>query len=57
MVYCNEVYCKKNAIYNTEGQTNGIYCGIHKPNGMVNVVNPRCIHDGCNSIDQRTKCC
>ena len=49
MTICNEVDCKKQAFYNTEGEKPK-YCGIHKTNIMVNVINPRCIHIGCNSI-------
>ena len=49
MTNCNEVDCKKQAIYNTEGEKPK-YCGIHKYNEMVDVVHPRCIENGCNSL-------
>ena len=46
MTICNEVDCKKQSIYNTECEKPK-YCGIHKHNGMVDVVHPRCIENGC----------
>jgi len=58
MVYCGK--CKKRAFYNKEGESKGLYCKTHMTNGMVNVVSPRCIHDGCkkrssfNTVGKKT---
>jgi hypothetical protein len=46
---CIHPGCKKNPIYNTEGER-PIYCGVHRQEGMINVVSKRCIHPGCKKI-------
>jgi hypothetical protein len=44
---CKRDGCKKQPYYNNDGQTKGLYCSKHKLDGMVNVVNNRCIKDDC----------
>ena len=46
MTICNEVDCKKQGKYNTEGQSNGKYCGTHRRDGMINVTSKTCLE--CN---------
>ena len=43
---CKKVGCKREPIFNTEGEV-PIYCNEHKLVGMVDVVHKKCIHDGC----------
>ena len=53
MPHCKEIVCKvKNAIYGLINTKIGYICATHgknKPN-MINVVNPRCKKEGCESI-------
>ena len=44
---CIYAGCKIIPNYNTEGETKGIYCSVHKLDGMVDVISPTCIHTGC----------
>lgn len=37
---CNYPNCKKEAIYNVEGETKALYCSVHKLEGMNNI----CLH-------------
>ena len=46
MVICKK-NCNKKAYYNYEGNQIGMYCGIHKEDGMIDVVNKQCIFEGC----------
>jgi hypothetical protein len=41
--------CKTSAIYNFEGETKRLYCGLHKLNGMINLKNRHCIHPNCKT--------
>ena len=47
---CKETNCKTRPTYNVEGQTNALYCSVHKFEGMVNVVSKTCIHSNCKTI-------
>ena len=47
---CFEDGCNKRPYFNKEGQTTGLYCGVHKKDNMINVVSKRCYEDGCNKI-------
>ena len=37
MTICNDKDCNKQALYNIEGETKALYCGIHKKYGMIDV--------------------
>ena len=39
--------CKVFGSYNIDGEKKGLYCLIHKLDGMVNVKRPSCIYEGC----------
>ena len=45
---CCEDGCNKRPYFNEEGQTTGLYCGDHKKENMINVLDKRCCEDGCN---------
>jgi len=47
---CIEGECKTQPIYNTVGETKGIYCSIHKKDGMINIKDKKCIHPECKKI-------
>ena len=47
---CLETDCKKQPSYNFKDIKKGIYCNLHKKEGMINVVDKRCKEDGCNTI-------
>lgn len=58
---CQFVECKvKNACFNHEGKTGGIYCKTHKEEDMVDVISTRCRSSNCikrpsfNNIDEKT---
>ena len=36
--------CKKQPYYNEEGETNTLYCSIHKTEDMINLKDKTCIH-------------
>ena len=40
--------CETRASFNTLGETKGLYCTVHKKDGMVDVKNKRCAHLGCD---------
>ena len=42
--------CKRQPIYNVEGETKPLYCSQHKKDGMVNVISKTCCQDGCKTI-------
>jgi len=42
--------CKKQPYYNKEGETNTLYCSIHKTEYMVNLKDKKCIHKDENGI-------
>jgi len=41
--------CGIRALFNFEGNTNGIYCKKHSEPGMIDVVHPRCKAEGCST--------
>ena len=41
--------CKKRPTFNVEGQKKPSYCGEHKLDGMVDVVNQKCKSEWCNT--------
>ena len=45
---CCEDGCNKQPVFNEEGQTRPLYCGEHKKDNMIDVLNKRCCEDGCN---------
>ena len=42
--------CKVRPVYNTAGETKGLYCATHKLEGMVDIKNKTCIHEGCKIL-------
>ena len=47
MTICAFDCCTTSAYYNSPGQTVGKYCATHKPDGMINVKDKRCVNHGC----------
>ena len=47
---CNHDGCNKRPTYNKPGLKKGVYCSVHKLEGMMDVKHKRCNHDGCNKI-------
>ena len=43
---CIQKGCKTRPSFNLEGEK-AKYCGLHKLEGMVDVISKRCIHEGC----------
>ena len=43
---CQQKGCSKQSIYNNSYESKGIYCSLHKKDGMVNV-KLKCIYEGC----------
>ena len=41
---CKEKGCKKQPVFNAEGDTKSLYCSAHKLEGMVDVKHKNCIH-------------
>jgi len=41
--------CKKHPIYNIKGKKQALYCSEHKEDGMVDVKNKKCKHEGCKT--------
>ena len=39
--------CPKQSAFNFSGQTLGIRCALHKEEGMINVIQKNCEHEGC----------
>lgn len=39
---CTEEGCMKQPNYNHEGENGGLYCGTHKKEGMIDIINKRC---------------
>ena len=48
MPLCNFEGCTKNASFNYEGETKGLYCSQHKLENMLDVKSKRCNLEGCN---------
>jgi hypothetical protein len=47
---CKNEECNKIASYNLENELKGLYCCVHKLNGMVNVISKMCSFNGCIKI-------
>ena len=47
---CNNKDCSKIASYNEYNEKKGLYCNVHKLNGMVNVISKMCSYEGCTKI-------
>jgi len=41
--------CKTHPNYNIEGETKGLYCKLHKKDGMINVISHKCAHEQCKT--------
>ena len=46
---CIHEGCKKQPIYNVEGQPKALYCSEHKLEGMVNVISKTCKSEWCST--------
>jgi len=44
---CKEHGCKKQPVFNVEGEKQGLYCSTHKKDNMIDIKNKTCIHEGC----------
>lgn len=40
--------CSTHPVFNMVGKSTGLYCNVHKFDGMVDVVSKRCQHGSCN---------
>ena len=40
-------FCDKQPCFNLPGNTEGIFCNDHKEEGMINVIQKNCEHEGC----------
>jgi len=49
---CRNGNCKIQPHFNFEGEIKGLYCSIHKLDGMVDVVHKTCIHLNCKTRPQ-----
>ena len=47
---CKEKGCKKQPVFNAEGETTALYCSAHKLEGMVDVKNKNCKSDWCSTL-------
>jgi hypothetical protein len=47
---CHEQDCHIIAIFNVEGEKNGIYCAKHRKDGMINVHDDTCCEPGCKTL-------
>ena len=45
--YCKFEECRKTPNFNKIGETQGLYCKMHKKEEMVNVKSKTCVNDGC----------
>jgi hypothetical protein len=50
MKKCKFENCKTRAHYNVDGQSEALYCGVHKKENMVNVKSKTCIELNCKTI-------
>ena len=48
---CAHVGCVKQPAFNTLGETKGLYCTVHKKDGMVDITSKRCAHVGCDKLN------
>ena len=46
---CKQEGCKTRPNFNHEGETKGLYCSIHKLDGMVDVKHKTCKQEGCKT--------
>jgi plastocyanin len=46
---CIHEGCTTRPNFNKSGESKGLYCSLHKQDGMVNVKDPTCIHEGCTT--------
>jgi len=53
--YCNEIDCIKRASFNIDGESKPSKCKDHKEINMIDVVNNKCIADGCKLIPSYNK--
>jgi len=42
--------CKKQPVFNYEGETKGLYCATYKKEGMRDIKSQTCFHEGCKQI-------
>ena len=42
--------CNTQPSFNMEGETNALYCAIHKKEKMIDIKSKKCIYDGCKTI-------
>ena len=47
---CAEDGCMTSPNFNFEGESQGVYCDLHKKDGMINVISRRCAENGCMKI-------
>ena len=47
---CNFQGCYTQPIYNYKGIKKGIFCSVHKLDGMINVKDRKCEYIECNKI-------
>ncbi len=52
---CIYYECKKNAIFNKEGELYPLFCSVHKEYTMVDVKNKKCIYSGCKTTSSFNK--
>ena len=52
---CNHDGCNKIPVFNFQGENVGIYCSIHKKEGMHNVISKTCKSSWCNTIGMTDK--
>ena len=52
---CNHEGCKTIPSYNVEGEKTGLYCSVHKLEGMIDVKNKTCNHEWCLTQVQKNK--
>ena len=46
---CNHAGCTSQPVFNIQGQKRGIFCSVHKLDGMVDVMTRRCEYAGCTT--------
>jgi plastocyanin len=46
---CAQVGCDIRPSFNKPGETQGLFCAVHKKDGMVDVKNKRCAHADCDT--------
>lgn len=42
--------CKKSPCFNYEDEKQGLYCGTHKLDNMVNIISPKCLYPNCKTL-------